>query len=226
VTASETLRIVLVGDEALRFWVDKADRASRQTGTLASEINRARQGARAAGINLDQIPTLNRELRMLGNTLSLPYFREAQSLLFKGRLGVRASQFGRESDALTNLSPEESLQLGLQSTIGQAALAAFVTKTVIDMIVKFTNEEKQSRADLETMIREGLDLTHDEFKALSREQIGFGSLTEQFKGAIDDAGFKEAVRETVWSVIADRISSLLPWWLTQEWIDNASLYID
>ena len=204
--AQETLKVTIIGDEVLRYWADKAERAARQSTTLTSEINRARKSARAAGINLDDLPTLNRDMRLLAGSLNVPGFRQASAALFQARRGVRAGQLAREAQAIAGLDPALAKTLSTQALIGQAALAAFIVKTVYDTIQRFIKEEEARNASLEDLVREGLALNHREYEELSREQTGFASWLDQFEDGVASEGLRQTIRTTV----SEMLLSLIP----------------
>jgi len=203
--AQETLRVIIDPGQ-LNQILSQVKTASTQTSTLNSQINSARKSARAAGINLDDLPTLNRDARLLANSLNIPGFREASAALFQARRGVRAGQLGREAEAIAGLDPVLAQQLTTQSLLGQAALVAFVTKIVYDTIQRFIKEEAARNAALEDLVRNGLDLSHQEFEALSREQTGFASFLDQFEEGVASEGLKQTILTTVQEVLASFVS--------------------
>ena len=202
--AQETLRIIVDAGQLDQI-ITKTKRARTQTSSLTKDIADARDYARTAKINLDQIPTLNREMRMLANTLDLPGLRGAQGLLFKSRLGIKAAQLSREAEAVSGLDPALAAKLNTQSLIGSAALGAFVVKIVYDTIQRFIKEEETRSAEFEDMIREGLELNHQEFEALSREQTGFSSFIDQFEAGAENQGLFATIKIMVQEILASFI---------------------
>lgn len=177
--------------------------ATRSATALNAMILAARKNARAAGINLDDLPTLNRDMRLLAGSLNIPGFREASAAFFQTRRGVRAGQLGREAKALraAGLAPELAGQLSVQALLGQAALVAFVVTIVVDTIKKFIEAEREAKIELENMLQEGLDLNYNELSGLLRIQTGYASWWNQFQAAVETDGFKQAVADTVRGVL-------------------------
>lgn len=171
--------------------------ASRNTATLNSMILTARKNAVDAGINLDDLPTLNRDMRLLGGTLNLPIFRQASAVLFQARRGVRAAEARRVAKALETLDPTEASRLSVQALIGQAAMVAFVTKIVVTTINKFIEDERQANIDLENMFQEGLDISFNETKLLLKVQTGFATRWSQLQEMIKTEGFISAIKQMV-----------------------------
>ena len=223
-STTETLNVQIVGDEVLRYWAEKAERASKQANTLNSQINKARKTARESGINLDDLPTLNRDARLLANALNIPGFREASAALFQARRGVRAGQLAREAEAVAGLDPALASTLRGGALLGQAAIIALVTKIVIDTFREFTRNQNQKNVELEDMIRANLELTFDEFQELTTEQTGFASLLNQIKEEIGEVGLLETIRKTVVEEIIGLVGVTPP--IPQEFIDNWSVLVE
>jgi len=211
--AEEVLRLVVYDDElraalALLREAGLTGVGATTTPSRVEELNRQitalRQGAREGGIKLDQLPTLNRDARIL--LYNLPGLREASMYLFQARRGVRAAQLGREAAAVSDIAPELSKQLEITSLVGYAALIIFVTKMIYDIVQKEVARIEQSRVELETMIRRNLDITHREYIELSRTQIGFASWLDQLNASIEEKGLGDAALDFV----VNRILSILP----------------
>ena len=195
--ATEVLRIV-VNDSDLTRVIGRVDRARSGTRNLSGSISQIRRDARAAGIiSLDELPTINRDARLLANTLNIPGFTGASRLFFQGRRGVRAAQLRREAQAVAELDPSLAAQLNTQALLGSAAMVAFVVKIVADTIKKFVEDEKQANIDLENMFQEGLDLTFNETKFLVDAQTGFASWWDQFMTAASGGDFGSAIIEII-----------------------------
>ncbi len=221
--ATEILRII-VDDTQLNDISLRVKRAKTESNKLSSQINAARRSARAAGINLDDLPTLNRDVRLLGSALNVPGFREASAVLFQARRGIRAGQLGREAEAIAGLDPALAQSLNVQSLLGQAALVAFVTKIAIDTFVEFTDEQNRKQVELEDMVRANLELTFDEFEALDRERIGYATLISQMREEVGDLGIIGTIRKTVKETVLGIIGVTPP--IPQEYIDNWSVYVE
>ena len=202
--AQETLRIIVDAGQLDQI-ISKVRVANSQTLNIGKAVNDMRRSAREAGINLDDLPTLNRDARLLANSLNIPGFREASAILFQARRGVRAGQLAREAQAIAGLDPELSKQLSTQALLGSAAMVAFVVKIVVDTIQRFIKEEEARSAEFEDMIREGLELNHQEFEALSREQTGFSSWVDQFEAGAEDKGFFATIKIMVEEILASFI---------------------
>ncbi len=188
--------------------------AARNTKILNEEISKARLLAKEAGINLDDLPTLNRELRLIGNTLNIPFFREASSALFQGRRAIKGAQIGREEQAIKDaveaaiargvgregaekVGEALTKQLALTGLITKAAVVLLVSKMIIDAIEKFKKAEKARRVDFEDTIRSNLRITHRQFRELTQEQIGFASLLEQFEARSEEQGLEQTILDTI-----------------------------
>jgi hypothetical protein len=221
--AQETLRIIVDAGQLDQI-INKVKTANTQSNTLSRQINDARKGAREAGINLDDLPTLNRDARLLANSLNIPLFREASALLFQGRRGVRALQMAREAEAVSGFDPALASQLNIQSLLGQAALVAFVTKIAIDTAVAFTKEQNRKNVELEDMIRGNLELTFDEFQSLDTDRTGFATLLSQMREEVGDVGLLETIKKTVIETVLGIIGVTPP--IPQEFIDNWSVLVE
>ena len=189
--------------------------AARNTKILNEELSKARFLAREAGIvNLNEIPAFNRELRIIGNTLNIPFFREASSALFQGRRAIKGAQIGREEQAIKDaveaaiargvgregaekVGEALTKQLALTGLITKAAVVLLVSKMIIDAIEKFKKAEKARRVDFEDTIRSNLRITHRQFRELTQEQIGFASLLEQFEARSEEQGLEQTILDTI-----------------------------
>ena len=112
--AQETLRVIIDPGQ-LNQILSQIKTARTQTNTLNKQITTARKAARAAGINLDDLPTLNRDMRLLAGSLNAPVFRQASAALFQARRGVRAGQLAREAQAIAGLDPALAKTLSTRS---------------------------------------------------------------------------------------------------------------
>lgn len=187
--ATEELTLV-INDAQLSLALSKINtiksaqtRTTTQAKGLTSLINKARKDARAAGISLDDLPTINRDLRLIGGMLAGPGFRGLSTLFFQTRRGVRAQQLAREAEAIEALSPELAKQLRGAALLGRVALVLFAVNAVIkisEKIEKIQQEIIRERGEYESMVRAGLDLTHAEWDMLSREQVGFATAWDAF----------------------------------------------
>ena len=191
--ATEELKLV-VDDTQLNLALTKITQIKQAQSTatgqlrgLSTLITRTRQSARAAGIQLDDLPTLNRDMRLILGATQLPWFRQASALLFQARRGVRAQQLKREAEALkaAGLAPGVAGELGTAALIGQVALMVFVVTALARTIQNMQGKIDQSRERYETLVRTGLGLTHKEYEQLSKEaefqqQIGFATLFDQY----------------------------------------------
>ncbi len=195
--ATEEL-LLIVNDAQLKqalTQINLIKRAQSQTTGqvrgLSTLISQTRRDARAAGLNLDDLPTLNRDLRIIGG--QLPGFREASRLLFTLRRGVRAQQRGREAEALLGIDPELAGQLSQAALIGRVALLVIIVTTLARSIDKMRRDIVKARADNETLLRRGLDLTHQEFLELSAEQKGVTSRFDAFERLVIEDRDLEAI---------------------------------
>jgi len=216
--ATEELKLVIDDAEltaALAKIMTITNAQKQTTGQLrglSTLIRDTRRDARAAGINLDDLPTLNRDMRLImGN---IPMFRQLSVLLFQGRRGVRAQQLQREAEALkaAGLAPELAGELETAAIIGQLALVMFVVITLLRTIKTLDRIQKQMIRDMasfENEVRVGLDLTHAEFDELGREIIGFATPWEQLQAELKAAkveGYLEG-RWLSWDAIADYVKT-------------------
>jgi len=171
---------------------------------LSSLISKTRKEAKEAGINLDDLPTLNRDMRLILGMV--PGFRQASRLFFQTRRAVRAAQLGREAEALraAGLAPELAKGLGTAALIGQVALIVFSLKLLMDTAKRIDRIQKQMIRDLgdyETMAREGLDLTHEEYEELDKSVVGYATAWEEFKAKWDAKEYWDAISDYVISRI-------------------------
>ena len=192
--SQETLRIIVDAGQLDQI-ITKTKRARSESAQLKKDVADARDYARTAGLNLDQLPTLNRDARLLANSLNIPGFREASALLFQARRGVLSLE--RSRLAKVEPDPEKAAQLSAQSLLGQAALVAFITKTVITMITKFVEDERQANIDLENMFQEGLDISFNQTRLLLDTQTGFATRWSQLQEMMQTDGFLAALKAMV-----------------------------
>lgn len=182
-----------------------ADDATKRLNELNKKIADTRKAAKEAGINLDDLPTLNRDMRLLAGQMNIPGFREFSSAFFQARRGVRATQLGREARALNaaELAPELAKGLQIQSLVGYAALILYVTKIIYDVVKRVKDGIEQERLQYEDFIRKELDLTHREYLELSKEQSGFASWWDQFQYTVSEEGIQETVMQVFYTTIRE-----------------------
>jgi len=183
-------------------------RTTTQTRGLSALITKTRKDARAAGINLDDLPTLNRDMRLAAGML--PGFREFSVLLFQARRGVRAQQLMREAEALkkAGLKPELARRLEMGAYVGQLAMVAFAISALVALSKKVDRIERdiiRARGGYEDMIREGLDLTHEEYLAIEAEQVGYATALDEFKAKWDAGEYLDAIADYVIAQIPSRL---------------------
>jgi len=200
-----------------------------QVTGLTGLIAKTRRDARAAGINLDDLPTLNRDLRLIGGLF--PGFREASTILFQGRRGVLAAQRAREAAALLETAAalekkallattaarkkailltattarEKAAQLGQASVIGQLALLVVIVTTLLRLYNQSKREIEQNRGEYERLFREGRNISHEEYKQLDASQIGYATRFDEFEAKWMSGEQLEAIAEYVRSYM------LTPW---------------
>lgn len=212
--ATEEL-VLVVNDAQLKLALTKINmiktaqtRTTTRVRGLSSLITKTRKDARAAGINLDDLPTLNRDLRLAAGML--PGFREFSVLLFQARRGVRAQQFMREAEALkaAGLDPALARRLEMGAYVGQLAMVAFAITALVKLDKKIDRIEKdivRARGVYEDMVREGRDLTHEEYLALEAEQVGYATAFDEFKAKWDAGEYLDAIADYVIGLIPSRI---------------------
>ena len=173
------------------------DETSRRLNELNKKINDTRRAAREAGINLEDLPVMNRDMRLLLGQLNIPGFREFSAGFYQTRRGVRAAQMGREAAGLNakELAPELAKELSIQSMIGYAALILYVVNLIYNFYKQMIKEIENSRIQYEDMIRRSQDINHREYVALSKEQVGFASWADQFESRVDSEGYINAAIE-------------------------------
>lgn len=219
--ATEELTLV-INDAQLNLTLTKINmiktaqtRTTTQVKGLSSLITKARKDAKAAGISLDDLPTLNRDMRLIMGRF--PGFMQASRIFFQTRRAVRAAQLEREAAALRELAPELAQQLGTAAFIGKIALVVYAVTAVIriaEKIEKMQRQIIQQRGAYETMIRDGLDLTHEEWALMDRERVGWVTAWDAFVeksktdlfGAIDDfirAKYVEITVEVEAAILTD-----------------------
>ena len=177
------------------------DETTGRLNTLNKQINDTRRAAREAGINLEDLPVMNRDMRLLLGQLNIPGFRELSSGFFQTRRGIRAAQMSREAQALNaaQLAPEIAKQLSIQSMIGYAALILYIVNLIYNFYKQMIKEIENSRIQYEDMIRRSQDINHREYVALSKEQVGFASWADQFESRVDSEGYINAIVELVYN---------------------------
>jgi len=208
--AEERIRVVVYDEEinALLTKINQAglggtggDEATKRVRELNKQINDARKAAREAGVNLDQLPTLNRDMRVLGQ--SLPMFRESSRLLFQARRGVRAEQLRRESGSLEELAPELSKQLRLQSLIGYAALISIVVRMIYSAIKGEADRIAKERDTYEAFIMKELNVTRKELQNIAQDQLGYATWFDQLTAEIGNTSLFEAVADFTFARIIE-----------------------
>ena len=160
---------------------------------LSSLIRQTRKDAKAAGISLDDLPTLNRDMRLIMGIF--PVFRQASMFFFQTRRAVRAAQLEREAAALKDIAPELAQQLGTAAFIGKIALVVFAVRATIRMVEKVEKIQRdiiRQRGAYETMVRDGLDLTHEEWALMDRERVGWATDWDAFVAKSKDDFFMAA----------------------------------
>jgi len=231
--AEERIKVVVYDEEInnLLFKLNQAgfggsggDDSTKRVRELNKQISDARKAAKAAGVNLDQLPTLNRNIRTIINTI--PYMREVSQLLFRTRLGVQAAEKGREAGAVKDMAPELAKQLTLQSLLGYAALIVFITKMMYNAIKSEVERIERAQSAYEDLFRKELDLTHREYRELVSEQTGFATWRDQFQSEVESKGFGFASVDAA----VDKIKSFVPTlsdsqktWV-ERWIDAQQWY--
>jgi len=188
----------------------EVDETTRRLNELNKKINDTRKAAREAGINLEDLPVMNRDMRFLLGQMNIPGFREFSSGFFQTRRGVRAAQLGREAAGLTaeGLAPAVAKQLAIQSMIGYAALILYVVNLIYNFYKQLIKEIETSRIQYEDMIRRNQDINHREYVALSKEQIGFSNWSDQFQSHVDSDGYINAIVNLVWNKILAQAPAL------------------
>jgi len=184
------------------------DDETRRLNELNKKINDTRKAARESGINLEQLPVLNRDMRLLANQMNIPGFREFSSAFFQTRRGVRAAQMGRESAGLqaAQLAPELAQQLSLQSMVGYAALILFIVNMIYDFYQQLVKQIEAERSNYEDLIRRSQDINHREYLSLREEQTGFATWADQFQANVESEGWVDAIV----TLAVNRILSMAP----------------
>lgn len=170
-----------------------------QVTGLTSLIAQTRRDARAAGLNLDDLPTLNRDLRIIGGLL--PGFREASVLLFQARRGVLAGQRGREAAAVAELDPALAAQLGQAALIGQVALVVAAVGLIVRAVDQNKRAVERNRSNYENLFRVAMGITHDEYESLSVEVKGFASRRDEFEQRWEQSQKGEAISKALMDFI-------------------------
>ena len=214
--ATEELKLVIDDAEltaALAKIMTITNAQKQTTGDLrglSTLIRDTRRDARAAGIQLDDLPTLNRDMRLIFGMV--PGFRQASALLFQARRGVRAQQLKREAEALkaAGLAPGVAGELGAAALIGQAALVVFIVTSLVRTIQNIQQDVDRNSEQYERIIQEGLGISHKEYEEFmktfeAQQQVGFESTFDRF--FVQKMGtFRELV--TVW--VAEIIAQVGP----------------
>ena len=208
--AEERIQVIVYDEEinTLLFKLNQAgltgsggDDASKRVRELNKQISDARKAAKAAGVNLDQLPTLNRDMRVLGQ--SLPMFRESSRLLFQARRGVRAKQLRREARSLEELAPELSKQLRLQSLIGYAALISIVVRMIYSAVKGEMDRIAKERDTYEAFIMKELNVTRKELQNIAQDQLGYATWFDQLTAEIGNTSLFDAVADFTFARIIE-----------------------
>ena len=213
--------IITIDDAELNAIIDKittvkigetggVDDATKRLNELNKKIRDTQQAAKEAGINLDNLPAINRDMRLLLGSLDIPGLGELLSGYFQGRRGVTAGVKARQAVALTaeGLAPEVAKKLVLSSMVGYAALILYIVKMIYDFYKQAIKEIEASRVRYEDLMRKNQDITHREYMELSKEQIGFASWLDQFQSHVDSEGYINAIVDLVWNKILAQAPTL------------------
>lgn len=189
-----------------------ADDATKRLNELNKKIADTIKASKEAGINLEDLPTMNRDVRLLLGTLNLPGFREFSAGFFQTRRGIRAEVNRRVAEGLIkeDLAPQLAKELQIQSMVGYAALILFVTKMIYEIVQGEIDRIEKKREAFENFIRKDTELTNRQFRELQSEQIGFATWFDQLQAKIDDEGFAAGMADLVIDRLLGMQVSLYP----------------
>ncbi len=223
--ATERIRVDISRDDLDKYLDDlsKVRTGTEETESglpgIRKEVNKIRREAAASGLNLDELPALNRELRIIGRLI--PGFTRGSSLYFQLRRQVRGQMGTRSADALREQLSDPKFIQDLMTETGETenvirnfiekqitadlmkgALAKIViVAVIIQFIVKTIRQVEKKiereRAQFENEIRRDTELTHRQFRELQAEQIGFATWVDQFEAEWDEEGFVNTAVKTV-----------------------------
>ena len=114
------------------------------------------------------------------------------------RLAVTQIPGAREALAMT-------YRAKMMAAVNPVLIVAIIAIYVAKQIQQMWEDIKRQRVEYEDLLREGLDLTHREYMALSKEQAGYASWLDQFQAEVKSQGYLDTIVELVWA----RIQSLI-----------------
>lgn len=129
---------------------------------------------------------------------------DARSKAILTRLpGLReADMLWREIEAMSTIAAGAAGVVGIGASLFMLASAL---KTVERRIAQIERGIIRGRAGLEDMVREGMDLTHEEYLALGAEQLGYATAFDEFKAKWDAGEHLDAIADYVIALIPSRI---------------------
>jgi hypothetical protein len=178
--AEERIRVVIYDDE-LTAIMDKLNLVRsnegkvKQTKETLSGIDKL-MASKSIKEFMQNIPTLGRAYRL--PLTQIPGAREALAMTYRAKM-----------------------MAAVNPVLIVAILAIYVAKQIQQM----WEDIKRQHVEYEDLLREGLDLTHREYMALSKEQTGYASWVDQFRVEMESEGFLNAMVELVWA----RVQSLI-----------------
>ena len=129
---------------------------------------------------------------------------DARSRAILTRLpGLReADRLWREIEAMSTVAVGPAGVVGIGASLFMLGLAL---KMIERRIAQIERGIIRSRGGLEDMVREGLDLTHEEYRALEAEQTGYATAFDEFKAKWDAGEHLDAIADYVIALIPSRI---------------------
>lgn len=177
---------------------------TKRLNELNKKIKEVQENAIKSGIiSLDKVPAINREMRTLLSTSEL--FREISPFYFRGRLGVKAYEYGRRAGALNveGLAPEVAKNLTIQSLLGYSAMILFVTRLIYNAIQSEMNRLTRERGTYETLLLNELNITRKELQEISIKQRGYATWADQLSAQIGEEGLLDAITNYAWAKIKE-----------------------
>jgi len=160
----------------------------------------------------------DRELTALTAKLDSSIVRVRRLNVDAGKLDARtkallpilreANMLSRQLEAISKAAEAAVKAPGIAGVAGiGAALAGLVIalKMIERRIKQIEIDIIRSRGGLENMVREGLDLTHEEYLAMEAEQTGYATAFDEFKAKWDAGEHLDAIADYVIALIPSRI---------------------
>ena len=112
----------------------------------------------------------------------------------------------REARMLTSEVEAASALSGVSGVLGVGAtllMLGVAVNSISNRVKQIEENIISSRGNLEDMVREGMDLTHEEYTDLNKDQIGYANEFDEFMSKWNSGEY--------WDAIADYVIAKYPW---------------